>query len=96
MVALDTPAGLIARAGEEQRVRFRPSAPLDETLLTSLPEVLRVERSGPQLLVTGRGNLLHAVTSVLARHQIIAAELRVDQTSLDDAFVALTGKTLKN
>jgi ABC-2 type transport system ATP-binding protein len=29
---------------------------------------------------------------VLARHQIVAAELRVDQTSLDDAYVALTGK----
>jgi ABC-2 type transport system ATP-binding protein len=93
VVAMDTPAGLVTRAGEEQRVRFRPSAPIDESLLTELPEVLRVERSGPQLVVVGRGELLHAVTSVLARHQVVAAGLRLDQTSLDDAFVALTGKS---
>jgi ABC-2 type transport system ATP-binding protein len=30
---------------------------------------------------------------VLARNQIVAADLRVEQVSLDDAFVALTGKT---
>jgi ABC-2 type transport system ATP-binding protein len=41
--------------------------------------------------VTGRGNLLHALTSVLARHQIVAADLRLEQPSLDDAFVELTG-----
>ena len=34
----------------------------------------------------------NAVTSVLARHQIIARQLRVEQASLEDAFVALTGR----
>jgi ABC-2 type transport system ATP-binding protein len=51
---------------------------------------------GPTVVVTGTGNLLHAVTSVLARNQIVAMELRVDQASLDDAFVALTGRTIEN
>jgi ABC-2 type transport system ATP-binding protein len=96
VVAIDTPAGLAERAGEEQRVRFRPSAPLDDRLLLDLPEVTGVERTGSQIVVTGRGNLLHAVTSVLARNHIVAADLRVDQTSLDDAFVALTGRTLED
>jgi ABC-2 type transport system ATP-binding protein len=94
VVALDTPAGLTARAGDEQRVRFRPSAPFADALLLELPEVARVERSGRQVIVTGRGNLLQAVTSVLARNHIVAAELRVEQVSLEDAFVALTGKPL--
>jgi ABC-2 type transport system ATP-binding protein len=44
--------------------------------------------------VTGTGNLLLAVTTVLARNQVTAADLRVEQTSLDDAFVALTGRTI--
>src|SRR4029077_9593120 len=30
VVALDTPAGLVSRAVAEQRIRFRPSAPLDD------------------------------------------------------------------
>jgi ABC-2 type transport system ATP-binding protein len=35
-----------------------------------------------------------AVTAVLARNQILANELRIDQVGLDDAFVALTGRKL--
>ena len=57
-------------------------------------QVESVRRHGTQVLVTGTGNLLHAVTSVLARHGIVAADLRIEQASLDDAFVALTGKKL--
>jgi len=41
--------------------------------------------------VTGSGNVLHAVTSALARLGVIAGDLRVEQAGLDDAFVALTG-----
>jgi ABC-2 type transport system ATP-binding protein len=94
IVALDTPAGLVARSVTEQRVRFRPSTHLDDRLLTDLPEVTGVQRSGSQVVVTGTGNLLHAVTSVLARQQIVANDLRVDQPSLDDAFVSLIGKEI--
>jgi len=92
VVALDTPAGLIARISVEQRIRFRPSRPVDDALFTVLPEVEQVRRHGSQLEVVGTGNLLHAVTSVLATHQIIAADLRVEQASLDDAFVKLTSR----
>ena len=65
-------------------------------LLLDLPEVARVERHGAHVVVTGGENLLQAVVSVLARNQIVAADLRVEQVSLDDAFVALTGKSLEN
>ncbi|WP_431728047.1 ABC transporter ATP-binding protein [Verrucosispora sp. TAA-831] len=94
VVALDTPAGLVARAAAEQRVRFRPSTPLVERLLTDLPEVTGVQRHGQQVVVTGTGNLLQAVTSVLVQQRVIAQELRVEQASLDDAFVTLTRKKL--
>ena len=92
VVAIDTPAGLVARAQPEQRIRFRPSAPLDDRLLTDLPEVRSVSRAGAQVVVTGTGNLLNAVVSALARNHIVAADLRVEQADLDDAFVALTGR----
>jgi ABC-2 type transport system ATP-binding protein len=96
VVAVDTPAGLVARVNAEQRIRFRPSAPVDGGLLTGLAEVTAVQRQGGQLVVTGTGNLLQVVASVLARHQIVAADLRVEQASLDDAFVALTGRSIDN
>ena len=51
-----------------------------------------MRRHGPSVEVIGTGGLLQAVTSVLATHQIIAADLRLEQASLDDAFVQLTGR----
>jgi ABC-2 type transport system ATP-binding protein len=95
IIAIDTPAGIISRVSAEQKLRFRPSAPIEDRLLTDLPEVTAVERSGPVVTVTGTGNLIHAVTSVLAQHQIVANDLRVEQASLDDAYLALTAQSRK-
>ena len=94
VAAIDTPAGLVSRVSPEQRIRFRPSPSLDDRLLRELPEVHTVTRSGEQVTVSGTDGLLQAVTSTLARNNVIAADLRVEQTSLDDAFVALTGRSL--
>ena len=92
LIALDTPAGIVSMADPEQRLRFRPSVPVDEELLTDLPEVRSVERAGPVVVVTGTGNVIQAVTSVLARHQIVANDLRIEHANLDDAYLALTGR----
>jgi ABC-2 type transport system ATP-binding protein len=92
LLALDTPSGIVSKVQAEQRLRFRPSAPIEDGLLTDLPEVRRVERSGPVIVVTGTGGFIQAVTSVLARHHIVANDLRIDQPSLDDAYLSLTGR----
>lgn len=92
VVAMDTPGGLVARMDDRQRLRFRVTGPFDERVLTAIPEVSEVAEQGGQIVVTGRGDLLYAVTAVLARNHIVAAGLRVEQANLDDAFVALTGK----
>ncbi|MEV6716176.1 ABC transporter ATP-binding protein [Lentzea sp. NPDC051208] len=91
IVALDTPSALVSRVDGATRVRFVPSTALDVSLLEALPEVTSVASVGEQLVVSGSENLLHAVTSLLARRQVVAHQLRVDQVSLDDAYVALTG-----
>ena len=96
VVAVDTPAGLADRVQAGQRIQFRPSVPFDDGLLTSLPDVTSVIHRGDVVVVTGNDNALNAVTSVLARHQIVARQLRVEQASLEDAFVALTGQHAEN
>jgi ABC-2 type transport system ATP-binding protein len=94
VAAIDTPAGLVSQVAPEQRIRFRPSPALDDQLLRELPQVHTLTRNGEQVTVSGTGDLLQAVTSMLARNNVIAADLRVEQTSLDDAFVALTGRSI--
>jgi len=96
VVAVDTPAGLADRVQAGQRIQFRPSVPFDDGLLASLPDVTSVIHRGDVVVVTGNDNALNTVTSVLARHQIVARQLRVEQASLEDAFVALTGKHTEN
>ena len=91
VVVLDTPAALAERVEVAQRIQFRPSGPVDDALLTGLPEVTSIIHRGDVMVVTGTGNVLNAVISVLARNQIVAQQLRVDQANLEDAFLELTG-----
>ncbi|GAA2844125.1 ABC transporter ATP-binding protein [Streptosporangium fragile] len=94
VVAVDSPAGLITRVGGRQTVRFRPSRPVADAVLEALPEVAEVRRSGEQLVVTGTGDLLLAVTTALAAAGVTPAGLRVEGATLDDAFLTLTGKKI--
>ena len=88
----DTPAALVERVRAEQRIRFRPSAPFDDALLAQLPDVSGVTRQGDYVVVTGNHNALSTVTSLLAKLQVMPEHLRVDQATLEDAFLALTEK----
>jgi ABC-2 type transport system ATP-binding protein len=99
IAALDTPAGLVDMAGGEYHLRFRPTAglggqALDTGSLMTLPGVTNVSISGGQVIVTGTGDFAGAVTSELARRQILVADLRIDGRSLDNAYVTLTGRHL--
>jgi len=95
IVAIDTPATLAEGVETEQRIQFRPSVPLPAGLLEGLPDVTDVIHRGDVVVVTGNSNALNAVTSALARNQIVARQLRVDQANLEDAFLALTGTKAK-
>ncbi|WP_114558166.1 ABC transporter ATP-binding protein [Desertihabitans aurantiacus] len=92
VAAVDTPAGLIARSSALQQVRFRVRQPLDESVLTDLPDVTGVEIRDGRWLVTGTGELLSSVAGALARAEVVAEDLRVDQRNLDDAFMTFTGR----
>jgi ABC-2 type transport system ATP-binding protein len=92
IVVVDTPAALAERAATEQRIQFRPSVPFDDSLLTSLPEVISLVRLGDIVIVAGNSDAPYAVISTLARNSIVARQLRVDQGNLEDAFLELTGR----
>jgi len=94
VVALDTPTALAEHAGGGKRVRFVPSDPFDERLLSALPEVTSVERQGHRVLVSGTGDLVNAVILALATAGVTANEVDVRTATLEDAFVKLTGRHL--
>lgn len=92
VVAIDTPLGLIGRTGSEQTLRFVPSAPVDEEELRRLPEVATVQREGTQVVITGTATVVQTVSSLLAQRGVIAENLQVKQTSLEDAYLELTAQ----
>ena len=94
IVALDSPGGLSRRVRGGKRMRFVPSGPFDERLLTDLPEVSGLERHGDHVVVFGSGELVNKVILVLASVGVVAGDVELEAPSLEDAFVELTGHRL--
>jgi ABC-2 type transport system ATP-binding protein len=92
VVACDSPSVLTASVDTQQRIRFTPSAPVGVDELAALPGVASVSWHGEELLVVGGEDTLAAVTVHLAQAGVLLHRLRVEQPSLDDAYLALTGR----
>jgi ABC-2 type transport system ATP-binding protein len=92
VVAVDTPAGLAARATGSKVVRFVASTPFEDRLLKELREVTAVTHEGPHTVVTGSGDLVNAVILTLAAVGVTAHDVELGSSTLEDAFVALTGQ----
>lgn len=96
IVALDTPQALIQNLQAGMRVRFTNSNGYDPQLLRSVAGVTDVEQRGKQVIVQGNGALLAHVATALAKHNITPTDLRVEQANLEDVFLALTGRSIRN
>ena len=97
-VAEGTPAELM-RSGAEDQLRFTAPRKLDLALLVSaLPENYRaVEMAPGEYLVEGHidPQVLATVTAWCARLNVLATDMRVEQRSLEDVFLDLTGRELR-
>ncbi|MGN7782481.1 ABC transporter ATP-binding protein [Mycolicibacterium sp. 22603] len=97
-VAAGTPAELM-RSGAENQLRFTAPPRLDLSLLISaLPENYRAnETTAGEYLVEGRidPQVLATVTAWCARVNVLATDMRVEQRSLEDVFLDLTGRELR-
>jgi ABC-2 type transport system ATP-binding protein len=97
-VASGTPAEIM-RNGAENQLRFSAPRKLDLSLLSSaLPEGYRAAEVSPgQYLVEGKINpqVLATVTAWCARLDVLATDMRVEQRSLEDVFLDLTGRDVR-
>jgi len=96
LVALDTPEALIRSLGIDSRiiVAVAMRGVVDE--LAKLEPVTRVERSGDRVIVSGRGDhLVGAVVTALENAGASFTDLRTEQPDLEDVFLALTGREMR-
>lgn len=92
VVAEGTPAEVAARVGAEQTLAFHPSAPVGPAGLDALASVLAVQQDDHGTVrVRGTGNVVQDVMVALATAGVRPEDLRVTRSTLEDAFVRLTG-----
>jgi len=96
IIALDTPQALIQRVQPDNQVRFTTTNGFDPALLKQVDGVNAVERNGAQVTVRGTGPLLSRVAQALAEHHIEPADLRQERATLEDVFLATTGRGLRD
>jgi ABC-2 type transport system ATP-binding protein len=102
VIALGTPRELVASLGAENVVEFTvneaASATLREEVLAALPSVEGVAREGGRWRLTVREvhRAVPALLAALAERRATPTELATHHASLEDVFMALTGRRLRD
>ncbi len=97
IVALDTPANLVRGLGAENRVVFSVDAPVDAAVLRRLEGVTAVETGGERVAVYGHGDqLVVEVVKALSGLGLRFRDLRSEGPDLEDVFLALTGRHMRD
>ena len=98
IVALDTPAALVRALGGGQRIAFGADGMADDLVgsLRAIPGVERVERSAERVVVYGQSDrLLAPILEVLEDAHLSFHDLQTEQPNLEDVFLALTGREMR-
>lgn len=102
IVALDTPANLIANLKISERIIFNVDGGWSPEGLTKHPRVKYVENLGDRIIVHGRTNgsnnyapLVTEVVNALTAEGIHFRDLRTEQPNLEDVFLTLTGRQMR-
>jgi ABC-2 type transport system ATP-binding protein len=99
IVALDTPAALVRALGAEQRIAFGADGMADDVIraLRAIPGVERVELSAERVAVYGQSDrLLAPILDVLQQAHLSFHDLQTEQPNLEDVFLALTGREMRD
>jgi ABC-2 type transport system ATP-binding protein len=98
VIALGTPAALIESLGADQVIEFSLTSALEDDVLTNLPAVKHLHKRGEvyALTVSEIGVALPALLAEIKRQQSEVVTLTTHQATLEDVFVSLTGRMLRD
>jgi ABC-2 type transport system ATP-binding protein len=101
IVALDTPANLVRGLGAAYRIVFETERAFDESRLRALPGVVDVvpangRPNARQLQVEEPAEALRALMTMAKRAKVGFSDLQVLPATLEDVFLARTGRALEN
>jgi len=100
VIALGTPRELIASLGAEHVIEFAAGseAPIDEAILAALPSVEEVVHDAGSWRLTVREvhRAVPALLSALSEQNLEPTQLTTHHATLEDVFMALTGRRLRD
>lgn len=97
IIALDTPEKLIENLGVENRVVFTTDGKPNLERLKVLPGVSHVDVIGDRVSVAGSGEtLLSGVVNVLSSNGFHYHDVHTEQPTLEDVFLKLTGRAIRD
>ncbi len=98
VIARGTPRELVASIGVEHVVEFSTSAPIDLAAISAIPGArdVRASDDGVSMQVTELHRAMPALLDALGRQGVPLTELRTHSATLEDVFVALTGRHLRD
>ncbi len=99
IVALDTPAALIHGLNGEERIIFSLDGDVSPELEKVLSRAGRLEVQGEQVTIHGKNDrnapLVSEVVNLLTGQGIPFRDLRNEQPTLEDVFLSLTGRKMR-
>lgn len=99
IVALDTPPALIDRLGAGERVVFNLAGALPPDFAGAFSSLVRVEAEGQRVTVSGQNGrqtpLVSEVVGLLTAQGLPFRDLRTEQASLEDVFLSVTGRSMR-
>ena len=99
IVALDTPAALIHNLGAEERIVFNVNASLPMGFEKALSGGVRLEVQGERVTIHSKNGrktpLVSEVVNLLSGQGIQFHDLRTEQPTLEDVFLSLTGREIR-
>jgi ABC-2 type transport system ATP-binding protein len=98
VIALDSPAQLIDSLGSAQVLEFYVEGTLDIQKLAALPglDSVKQKNGGYLLTVDSVGRLMPVLLAEIERQQVVLKTLETHQATLEDVFVSLTGRALRD
>ncbi len=99
IVAQDTPSRLIQSLGQEERVTFSPLGSLPANFEKALSGSARLEMQGAQVIVHAQNgsqvSLVSEVVNLLTAQGTPYRDLHTEQATLEDVFLSLTGRAMR-
>lgn len=99
IVALDAPAALIRNLGMEERVLFTVAGALPPGFEKALPGEVCLKVDGERVVIHGNNHrqapLVSAVVNLLTAQGVAFRDLRTEQPNLEDVFLSLTGRKIR-